>query len=216
MENYSAPTSKGRVLYQGNSETCTCYAIANAVADQLADKQININQSSFASILVDRKGSIVPVWPHFYDNYHDSILIMDDQSGEYYSIKITSVKQVTHFNDEYKYVLAYYTSTNDYHCVFVKEKSGNYYSCINSWGNTHNPYPKFEIHKRHNILWMVRVEFVSVGWYFIFFNFLKVDDILFAHHTYRYWFFRASIIKTFAKEKFTILDLFDNLSEKNN
>ena len=162
MDNFRSPGANACVLNQGNSETCTCYAIANAVADQLADSQIDISQSTFASILVDKRGSIGPVWPHFYDNYRDSILIKDKQSGDYYSIKITTVRRVTKFNDEHKHILAYHTSTNEYHCVFVKEKKDNYYLCINSWGN-YDPNPKIEIQKPHNLLWIVSVNFSSVG-----------------------------------------------------
>ena len=153
-------------MNQGYSQTCTCYAIANAAADQLADKGINIDQSVFAGILVDKKGNIGPVWPHFYDNYHDSILVMDQDNEKYYYIKITTVRCVTKFDNKHKHVLAYHTTSNDYHCVFVKEKKGNSYSCINSWGN-YCKYPQVEIHKPGNTLWIVSVDFAREGWYIV-------------------------------------------------
>lgn len=157
-----APGSKGRVLNQGNSDTCTCYAIANAVADQLAEKQIDIDQSVFAGILVDKKGNIGAVWPDFYDNYHSSILIKDDKSGRHYSIKIRTVRPVEKFIDNQRHILAYYTNTNKYHCVFIEEKKGDYYSCLNSWGN-HDPNPKIPLKKTGNKLWRVSVDFVPIG-----------------------------------------------------
>ena len=162
LNTSTAPGSEARVLNQGNSDTCTCYAIANAVADQLAEKQIDIDQSVFAGILVDKKGNIGAVWPDFYDNYHSSILIKDDKSGRHYSIKITTVRPVEKFTDNHRHILAYYTNTNKYHCVFVEGKKGNYYSCLNSWGN-YDPKPQIALNKDGNKLWIVSVDFVPIG-----------------------------------------------------
>lgn len=48
----------GNSLGQGLSDKCACHAIANAVIEQLAEKGIDIDQSSFAQILVSNNGTI--------------------------------------------------------------------------------------------------------------------------------------------------------------
>ena len=152
------PSSRAHPLNQGQSDTCTCYAIANAVGDQLADEDIDIDLNAFATVLINTKGSIGAVWPDFYDNYHIPIIIKNEDGGIHYSITITTVREVARFSNTDKHVLAYYTDTNDYHCVFVKEQLGNQYSCVNSWGD-HDQYPQIELHKPHNRLWRVKVDF---------------------------------------------------------
>lgn len=165
LNMFAVPGSKAHPLNQGQSYLCTCYAIANAAGDQLAEKNIDIDQNTFASILVSHYGSIGPVWPHFYDNYHIPILIKTRDKGKHYYIKIATVSEVKKFSNTDKCVLAYYTETNDYHCVFVKEQLENYYSCVNSWG-TVEEFPQVELNKPGNRLWRVRVEFepAQIGW----------------------------------------------------
>ena len=149
------------------------------MADQLADDNINIDQSSFAQTLVSNNQTIGAVWPHFYDNYHIPIIIMNDNDGEWISVRIKSVREVNKFNGTDKFVLAYNTKKEkqadgtwkwfSYHCVFVKEQSENYYSCVNSWKNI-DPYPKVELNRPGNRLWRVKVKDKTPpkGWSFFF------------------------------------------------
>ena len=173
------PGDKAYPLDQGLSDTCTCHAIANAVADQLADHKINIDQSSFAQNLVSNNQTIGAVWPHFYDNYHIPIIIKNDNSGEWISVKIKSVEEVKQFNDTDKFVLAYNTKKEEqtdgtwkwysYHCVFVKKQLENHYVCVNSW-NDFEPYPEVEFNRPGNRLWCVKAKFKTPpkGWLFVF------------------------------------------------
>ena len=149
------------------------------MGDQLADDNINIDQSYFAQNLVSNNQSIGAVWPHFYDNYHIPILIKNEDDGEWISVKIKSVKEVKQINDKDKFVLAYNTKRErqadgtlkwyGYHCVFVIRQSNNYYFCVNSWNNI-DPYPEVELNRPGNRLWRVeaKVKTPPRGWLFVF------------------------------------------------
>ena len=178
MSNSKIPGFKAYPLDQGSSETCTCHAISNAVGDLLADKNINIDQSTFAQILVSYNQAIGAVWPHFYDNYHTPIIIKNEGDGRWISVKIGSVREVEKTNDADKYVLAYNTKKveqtdgtkkwGNYHCAFVQKQLENDYLCVNSWGDE-DQYPKVELNRPGNRLWRVRAEFrpAPLGWYFV-------------------------------------------------
>ena len=168
LNTFTVPGGRAYPLNQRQSYLCTCYAIANAVADQLAEKNIDIDPNAFASILVSHYGSIGPVWPHFYDNYHIPILIKTQHNGKHYYIKVATVSEVKKFSNTDKYVLAYLTESNDYHCVFVKEQLGNFYSCVESSG-TVKKFPRVAFYKPGNRLWRVRVKFelAQIGWSFV-------------------------------------------------
>lgn len=163
----SIPGNRAYPLDQGLSDTCTCHAIANAVADQLAEKGINIDQSSFAQILVSNNGTIGAVWPHFFDNYHNDITIMNQVDKKWISVKIKSIIEVEKFSNTDKYILAYNTKEEkqadgtskwcSYHCVFVQKQSDNHYFCVNSWGDR-DKYPEVELNRPGNRLWRVRAE----------------------------------------------------------
>ena len=169
----SAPSSPGGKAYpldQGNSDTCTCYAIANAIADQLADKGIDIDQNFLAEWLVANNQTIGPVWPHFYENYAFPITVRNRNNGKWISLKI-AVREVERFSDKDKHVLAYHTryekGIDDYHCVYVDTLLGNCYQCVNSWKDN-SPYPEVELDRYGNRLWIVKadVESPRTGWYF--------------------------------------------------
>lgn len=170
------PGSKAYPLNQGSSYTCTHHAIANAVADQLADKGIDIDQKSFASILISNTGSIGPVWPHFFDNYHIPVLIMNEADKKWIFVKIDIIREVKEFCNTGKYVLAYYTRKRlpdgtwrqEYHCVFVKQQSDNHYVCVNGWGDI-DEYPEVELNRPGNRLWIVSAGFRldQGGWSFV-------------------------------------------------
>ena len=161
------PGYRAYPLNQGLSKACTCHAIANAVADTLQDKNININQSSLADTLVALNGSIDAVWPDFYDKYPKDIPMKNENNQEWISIKIVSVRKEEKFINTGKYVLTYNTSMKkqpdgtlkwcDYHCVFVRERSENHYVCVNSW-KENDKYPKVEFDRPGNQLWSVSVE----------------------------------------------------------
>ena len=168
LNKFTVPGGRAYPLNQGQLYMSTCYAIANAAADQLAEENIDIDPNAFASILVDHNRGIGPVWPHFYDNYHIPILIKTQDNGKHYYIKVATVSEVKKISNTDKYVLAYYTETNSYHCVFVKEQLDNYYSCVNSWG-TIEEFPQVALYKPGNRLWRVRVKFelAQIGWSFV-------------------------------------------------
>ena len=177
------PGSKAYPLNQGFSYTCTHHAIANAVADQLADKHIDIDQKIFAGILISNTGSIGPIWPHFFDNYHIPVLSMNETDKKWISVKINIVREVKEFSNTGKHVLAYHTKEilpdgtwkwGEYHCVFVKQQSENHYVCVNSWGDR-DKYPEVELNRPGNRLWIVSAEFqfAQGGWSFIIFHTLS-------------------------------------------
>ena len=171
------PGSGAEPLDQGNSNTCTCHAIANAIADQFEEKDIEIDPSCLATLLVNNNKSIGAVWPDFYDNYDLPITIMNQRTGEWISVKIKSVTEVKKFSCTDKHVLAYYANKIkqadgtwiwvDYHCAFIQRQSGDLYDCVNSWKN--DPHPKVELNRSGNRLWKVIAEANSprAGSYFV-------------------------------------------------
>lgn len=170
------PGSAAAPLNQGISSTCTCHALANAIADQLNEEsQIDIDPTRLADILVSHNEHVGAVWPDEYDNYFKSLITMDRKTARWISIKIKTVKRVQRFVNTERHVLSYYTAavggrwTNN-HCVFVRQQSGDLYDCVNSWGD-YDIYPAVPVNRPGNILWMVRAEWKFAGkCQFIFFN----------------------------------------------
>ena len=159
---FQIPGAAAKVLNQGSSLTCTCQALANAIADKLNEEHnIDVNQESLADILVNNNQHLGAVWPHEYDNYRQRILLMDRNSKEeekkWISIKIKTVKEVNKFINGEKHLLSY-ISKNGHHCVFLKEQIGDSYKCVNSWGEK-EPYPLVPVENPGNKLWIVRIEF---------------------------------------------------------
>lgn len=141
--------------------TCTCHALANAIADQLNEHNIDVSQESLAHILVNNNKHVEAVWPDIYDNYGQPVFLKDKNSGVWYSINIKTVKKVKKFISGEKHVLSYFTKCGN-HCVFIKEQVEDSYNCVNSWGKD-DPYPVIRVEDPRNILWTVQVEFQSAS-----------------------------------------------------
>ena len=155
---FQIPGGAAKVLNQGSSLTCTCHAIANAIADKLNEEHnIDVNQKILANILVNNNKHVGPVWPDIYDNYGQPILVMNENSKKWISINIKTVKRVEKFISGEKHLLAYLSERGN-HCVFLKEQIGDLYKCVNSWGE-YDSYPVVPVENPGNRLWMVRVEF---------------------------------------------------------
>ena len=105
---------------------------------------------------------IGPVWPDECDDYKETILTMDENSREWFSIKIKTVKRVENFINNERHVLSYCTTQVgerwiNNHCVFVKEQLGEFYNCVDSWGD-YDSNPTVPVKRPGNILWMVQAE----------------------------------------------------------
>ena len=96
------------------------------------------------------------MWPDIYNNYGQPILVMDENSGEWISINIKTVKRVEKFINGEKHLLSY-LSKDGLHCVFLKEQIEDSYKCVNSWGE-HDSYPVVPVEHPGNMLWIVLVE----------------------------------------------------------
>lgn len=164
------PSGSAYPLDQGISETCTCHALANAIADQLEADGIDINQSHVAHTLINFKQHVAAVWPHKFHNYRKPIITKDQKTKKWISIKIKTVEKVNSFSPKGRHVLAYYPtrkrkadgkkSRGNYHCVFVKRQlklQDNAYECVNSWGKG-DPFPVVEQDRTGNTLWLVEAE----------------------------------------------------------
>lgn len=154
---FQIPGGAAKVLNQGVSLTCTCHALANAITDQLNERNIDVSQESLADILVNNNKHIGAVWPDIYDNYGQSVLVKDKNSDVWYSINIKTVKRVKKFISGEKHLLAYFSEHGN-HCVYIKEQVEDSYNCVNSWGKF-DPYPVIPVEDPRNILWTVQVEF---------------------------------------------------------
>ena len=152
--------------------TCTCYALTNAIAKQLARQDgIDIVQELIVGALVSYNGHVGPIFPHSFHNFQKLILTMDQDSEKWIEIRINTVKEKCNF-EEYdsreSHVLAYYSGKDkdqygrlvwtDYHCVFVERRltlRDNAFECVNSYGN-YKKCPVVELSRPGNRLWVVR------------------------------------------------------------
>ena len=155
------------------SNSCTSHALANAIADLLSEKGINVVQEHLASVLVSHKGHVGRTWPHEFSNLEDPILTMDQNSGEWIKIKVKDIELIDNSmvdTSKQKHVLAYKTKkvTNahgeeqwvNYHCVFIKAKStlqDDAFWCKNSWG-TQCTDPIVEQNREGNKVYSIKAE----------------------------------------------------------
>ena len=145
-------------MEQGHSWTCTLHALANTIADQLKSKsKIDIDPTRIVNILVNENKHIGAVWPDKFDYCSKPIITMDKETKNWISIKIKTVKRVNFFISSESHILSHYSDLGN-HCVFVKEKQGDCYHCLNSYGKNYNPYPVVDANQPYNILWTVQVE----------------------------------------------------------
>ena len=118
---------------------------------------------------------IGPVWSHFFNNYSIPWKMQNESNPECILINIT-VKEVERFSNMEKDVLAYHTrcerTSQDYHCVLVKEQLGNYYNCMSNWGDN-DTYPKIEVNRSGNRLWRVEtvIKAPQIGLSFVAYRF---------------------------------------------
>ena len=168
-----APGGGPRNLNQGLSNSCTCHALANAIANELDKIGIDVVQEHIVSILVTYSQHVGQVFPHNFDSFEEPILTMDQNSQKWILIRIETVKEIYNLEDytpDKSHVLAYYTREEidehgetqwyGYHCVFVKGKiilQRNDFKCINSWGH-YDKNPVVPVNRFGNRLWVVQVK----------------------------------------------------------
>ena len=167
-----SPGGELRALNQGLSNTCTCHALTNAIAKQLARQEgIDVVQELIVGALVSYNGHIGPIFPHSFDNFQKPILTMDQDSEEWIEIRINTVEEkynLEEYDPQESHVLSYFSRKGkdqhgnlkwkDYHCVFVERRlklRGNAFECVNSYGN-YEKRPVVELNRPGNRLWVVR------------------------------------------------------------
>ena len=147
----------GEVLNQQFSKASTCFALANAIADQLYNEhRRRVNPKSIADIIVNNNQHVGALWPDIYNGYRQPILVVDEESGTWISIIIRFVRRVKKFEQGATHLLGYISEIG-YHCVFVRKMIGEYYSCVNSCGH-YDPFPQVPVEDPRNILWIVKVD----------------------------------------------------------
>ena len=134
-------------LNQGKGNTCTIYALSNAVQDSLNSVSVNVDINNIIGALqhsVKNEDVINGIFPYKFQGFQIKNQI-NHADGEYGNISIQVKKEK--YNSAYKHILVY---TLDQihpglpkvrHCVFVKslDAFGNNFHCINSWGKTQDP-----------------------------------------------------------------------------
>ena len=161
-----APGGGPRNLDQGFSSSCTCHALANAIANELDKNGIDVDQEHIVSILVTYKQHAGRTFPHDFHSFEEPIITKDNGSRKWIQINIETVMEIYNFEQyvpDKSHVLAYFTRKEtdeygkvggtDYHCVFVKGKMilENAFNCVNSWGN-YEKYPVVPMNRYGNRL----------------------------------------------------------------
>ena len=86
--------------------TCTCHALANAIADQLNDEyQIDIDQTRLANVLVNNNQHVGACGPINITTIATLFLPWMKKLRQWYSIKIKTVKRVEKFINAERHVL---------------------------------------------------------------------------------------------------------------
>ena len=124
---------------QGQGETCTIYALANATALALQNRNIRVNPVECLGALKQIPKVDVSEG-NYVEDFHGEMLrnMTDDNDGQYRTI-LLNIKRVNRLQMTGQHVLVYNRIVGDSstkHCVFVQryQKVTNEYVCLNSWG----------------------------------------------------------------------------------
>ena len=165
------PGGELHTLNQGLSDTCTCHALTNAIAVQLAREDgTDVVQELIVGALVSYNGHVGPIFPHSFHNFQKPVFTMDQDTEKWIEIQINTVeeKHLEEYDSKESHVLAYFSKQGrneygelmwtDYHCVFVERRltlKGNAFQCVNSYGN-YEEHPVVELNRPGNKLWIVK------------------------------------------------------------
>jgi len=133
---------------QGNSNTCTRFAISKAIVAGYHDgtwtsgQSIDLDQTWVSSALVNLFPDLDGKWPTDYDG--QVVVAMDNKSKSFFKIPLKISPTHSANGPDSKYVLVYEVGSHgDLHSIFMEKEDKGEYCCINSHG-AQNQFPRID------------------------------------------------------------------------
>ena len=156
-----------KTLNQGQGETCTIHALANALTQSLWDNSnIEVSPEECLGGLKQLERVEVFGGNHVEDFHAVSVKNMTDQvTGAYGNVQI-HVSRGTRRGGHY--VLVYDTEEGDpdtKHCVYIRGVSrsdSETFSCVNSWGTGKDENPEISALRKGNMSYCIEATWIPV------------------------------------------------------
>jgi len=156
-----------KTLNQGQGETCTIHALANALTQSLwNDSSIEVSSSECLGGLKQLE-KVEVFGGNNVDDFHSEIVknMTDQVTGAYGNVQIHVTRGMGRGG---QYVLVYDLVEGDpenKHCVYIRDVSRSdptKLSCVNSWGTCEEENPEISASRKGNIKYCINAKWIPL------------------------------------------------------